>query len=478
MRTPGVRNESWMRDRFYARDRQADGIFLTGVLTTGIYCRPSCPAKKPLPENLRFFRSREDALQNGFRACLRCRPDDHEMTSADAPERFEWILGRLRSELPSIDDLTDLSVSAEVGRTRIAELFRMHLQTTPRRWLRREKLSRAADEIAGSRRTLSTIAAEAGFASDAAFHTAMKREYGVTPASLREASSREIELVLPRGFRADLFLAAIARDSMHPSERADATSFRIATRALEIDGVFRSNHLRLTWQQPQSPRGRWEIARAVAQRLGIAHDPASFEKSAPAFFRSIISSRSGLRPVVMASPFDALVWAIAGQAVSRHVASILRRKLVEKASSRLGTLHAPPDPRRIAQLAAEDLDREGFTRAKARTIVDVSRRVASGELDLRPDRSIAGLRRDLARVRGIGEWTTEYVLLRGFGHSDVVPPGDAGLRGAVMRWKESKERPAPEELEQFFEPFRGRRSFAVEHLWWWNDEEKRNAIPG
>lgn len=470
------KTESWMRERFYARDRLADGSFVTGVLTTGIYCRPSCPARKPLPENLRFFPSQEEARRNGFRPCLRCRPDEPAAIAADGSHAFGPILRKIQSSLASLDDLTDLARAAQIGRTRLAELFRTHLQTTPARWLRRERLVRAAEEITGGNRAIRLIAADAGFVSDNAFQLAMRREFGVSPDSLRGSDLTGIVMELPHGFRPDLFVRAIERDRLHPSERAGGESFLIATASEEIEGTFRGGRLQLRWQQRSAPRHRWEIARAFAHRLGIAADPRSFERHATEPFRRVIGDRTGLRPVVMATPFDALLWAITGQVVSRQVAAMLRRRLVERTSRKIGSLYAPPEPRSLALHEAADLVRDGFTRAKARAIVDVSQRIASQALQLRFDRSIEEVRQELMLIPGIGRWTTEYVLLRGFGYPDVVPSGDAGLRSAIVRWQESKVKAGDDEIEESLEPFRGMRSFAVEHLWWWNDEQKRQAV--
>lgn len=467
--------EQEMATRFYARDRKANGLFYTAVLSTGIYCLPSCVAKKPLRENLRFFRDAPEARRGGFRACLRCRPDEWAKGLDVDTERVRRIIDAVLSDSRSFSNVDAMARVAGVKRSRLAELFRVHLQESPAAWLRTKRIEAAAVAMTRSSRPIFEIALDHDFASSSTFHSAFLRTFGITPMELRRADGA-IDFHLPSHFRTDLFLRSIAADPNHPSERADSDSFRIAARSegetFVLDGRFRDGVLRVT-SGSSKPLPMLGAVRFLSRRLGLLHDPRIFERTAGEDFRRMISVRSGLRTGVLSSPFDALFWAIAGQAITRTFASRLRRSIVELTGEPAGgALYIPPRAGRILQLGESALVATGLTRAKASTILSVAEAVNSGTLDLEGMRSVEEIRERLHRMKGIGTWTVEYVLMRGYGFADVVPLGDAGLRGAVSKWKSDGEPVNDKDVERAVEPFRGQRSLAVEHLWHWNDEQK------
>lgn len=475
--TAAALTEREMTDRFYARDRESNGRFLTAVLSTGIYCLPSCPARKPLRENLRFFQDAAHAVRAGFRACLRCRPDEwKEGLDADV-ERVGRIVDAVERDASSFVRVDSLANLAGVQRSRLGELFRLHLHQTPASWLRARRIEAAARLIATSSRAISDIALDHQFESSSSFHTAFTRLLGVTPAELR-VKSRSIGFRLPAGFRNDLFLESIGADPLHPSERSDGSSFRIVARShgdpFVLNGTFRERELQVSYEGAKRLT-TFEVVRYVARRLRLGSDPADFERAADADFRSIIGAASGLRLAILSSPFDTLVWAVVGQAISRASAAKIRRLLTDLAApERFGDLMAPPTARQIARLDEKRLLGCGLTRTKSRTVLAVSGAVASGSLDLDTPRSVEEIRHRLLPISGIGRWTTEYVLLRGYGFGDVVPLGDAALRAAVSRWKYRGRAVTDDEISSSLDFCSGNRSLAVEHLWQWNDRQSRN----
>ena len=464
-----------MAERFYQRDSEADGLFLTAVLSTGIYCLPSCPAKKPRPENLRFFDDATHARAHGFRACKRCRPDDWQPgIDADA-RRLRRLAVEVERSATSFPGLSALTAHAGLKRSRLAELFREHLQISPAEWLRGKRLESAATQINSSTLSVSAIAADHGFESATAFNAAFARSFGTTPSQLRR-SDRTIEFRLPPAFRVDLFLRALRADPDHPSERVDGEYFQIAAQfpagAIVITGEFRARALVASFTSLRSRPDSVDVMRYLAWRLRLGTDSSAFEKSAGRF-HEIIGSRRGLRTGVLSSPYDALLWAIVGQVISRAAASRLRRGIAELCARRVSErIFAPPTPAQVASLSEAQLVSVGLTRAKARTLLAASAAIATGELRLDSMISVAEIRPRLRRLSGVGKWTTEYVLLRGFGFRDIVPLGDAGLRSAVSRWKHHGRAVTDDDMEEALRPFRGRRSLAVEHLWQWNDQQK------
>jgi len=464
-----------MAERFYSRDREANGLFLTAVLSTGIYCLPSCTAKKPLRENLRFYPDVSGARRGGFRACLRCRPDEWRPGASADVERIHRIVSAVARDPASFTGVDALARIAGVKRSRLSEMFRVHLQESPASWLRRERIFAAADKIARSSRPIFDIALDYGFASSSTFHSAFLQTFAITPMQLRHTAA-EIIFHLPRGFRTDLFLRSIASDPNHPSERVADDSFRIAARdrkgSFVIDGRFRGDELLATFDASAVVE-RLKVVKYLSRRLRLPDNPRTFERGAGMEFSRMIGIRTGMRTAVLSSPFDALLWAIVGQAISRSVASKLRRSIAELVGDELGTdFFAPPSPQSMLRLEEKQLVGIGLTGAKARTLLSVAAAIDSGELSLEVMRSAEEIRERLVRFVGIGKWTIEYVLLRGYGFADVVPLGDAALRAAVSRWKHHGELVNDADIASALERFRGHRSLAVEHLWHWNDEEK------
>ncbi|HEY0615872.1 MAG TPA: Ada metal-binding domain-containing protein [Candidatus Elarobacter sp.] len=172
-------------DRIIARDRQYDGEFFTAVVTTGIYCVPSCAGRKPYRQNVQFFTTQDDAKAAGFRPCLRCRPDrlgvdDPELLVRAAREAF----ARAPAEIRTVADL-----ARATGRTPSALTRALHARDgiSVSAWLRRERARWCSDRLrATSNRTID-VAFEAGYGSEASFYREFKRHYAVAPSFHRSA---------------------------------------------------------------------------------------------------------------------------------------------------------------------------------------------------------------------------------------------------------------------------------------------------
>src|SRR5688500_16097818 len=140
-----------MLERFYARDRASNGRFITGVLTTGIYCLPSCTARKPLPENVRFFATRDEARSAGLRACRRCRPDDFYQQYDPDVHLLETLAADVRRTPAAFADAAAMVASSGIGTTKLNALFRQHFHTTPAAFLARERVAAARAALAEGR---------------------------------------------------------------------------------------------------------------------------------------------------------------------------------------------------------------------------------------------------------------------------------------------------------------------------------------
>jgi methylphosphotriester-DNA--protein-cysteine methyltransferase len=163
-----------MMRAFYARDRRADGQFFTGVVTTGIYCLASCPARKPLPGNVRFFATRDAARAAGFRACLRCRPDDDE-------RRLVRAASEAAREDPALARPHVLARAVGATPARLRRAFERETGERFAAYLRRRRLLAAAQAL-GRGASAKEAARVAGYASTSGFYAAFRRLKGASPA--------------------------------------------------------------------------------------------------------------------------------------------------------------------------------------------------------------------------------------------------------------------------------------------------------
>jgi AraC family transcriptional regulator, regulatory protein of adaptative response / DNA-3-methyladenine glycosylase II len=465
-------NQETMLARFYARDRASDGRFLTGVTTTGIYCLPSCAARKPRPENVRFFRDEGEARSAGLRPCRRCRPDHFYRRFDPELELAEAIAAEVRRSAGRLRDTAALAAASGVGATRLTEIFRRHHHTTPGAFLLRERI-RGATALLAAGSGVAEAGFAAGFDSLSTFHHNFRRRTGISPGAYRAlGGSAEFRLDLPGDFRGELLLAYLGRDPVSPVERVSGATL---ARALLFDGGAGVLRIRLegraalcSVEVPGGPSPeRMRTAHAAAVRLlALDDEPRAFERHVrrrPGL-APLVVGRQGLRIPRTADPWECLAWAIVGQQVNLAFALALRRTVVELAGEPVGGMRAHPSAAAVAALDYTDLTRRRFSRSKAEYLIDTARLVAGG-LDLDGGAAATVLERRLLAVRGLGPWTVGYFLMRGIGFSDCVPVGDAALAKALGRFLSLPERPGPTSLEAVMEPFRPFRSLATFHLW-------------
>jgi 3-methyladenine DNA glycosylase/8-oxoguanine DNA glycosylase len=207
----------------------------------------------------------------------------------------------------------------------------------------------------------------------------------------------------------------------------------------------------------------------AARMLGLGADPAGFERFAlTSSLRPLAALRPGLRIPLTADVWESLVWAILGQQVNLAFAYTLRRRLTERCGAPAAQgLLAHPTPAAVAALDPEELKPLQFSRSKAEYVTALARKVADGTLPLEtlPEGSATGAALRLSAERGIGPWTTHYVLMRGCGFGDCVPLGDAGLTLALQRQFGLDHRPTAPETAALMAAFAPHRSLATFHLW-------------
>ncbi|WP_264776738.1 DNA-3-methyladenine glycosylase 2 family protein [Deinococcus aetherius] len=466
-----------MLARMLASDPAYDGRFITGVVSTGIYCLPSCKARKPRPENVVFHATPDEARAAGLRPCLRCRPDDFYLGYHADEVLVEGLASALTLDPGSYRDLGALAAMAGVSLSKLHDLFRKHYHTTPADFLARSRIRAAKRALLTTERPITEIAFEVGFESLSTFGSNFRKYSAMTPQAFRRWRTGPVfELALPGDYPREVILRALARDPPGPTARVEGHVYTTALRLGEARVVVQVSLNGRTARCAVSAGAGLEVGQRLELHgrllglLGLHADPLRFEAQVgrEADLRPLIEDRRGLRFPLLTDPFDALVWAILGQQVSFARACTLRFRLVERWGQPVaGGLYALPSPEALARLGAADLLPLGLTRARAETLIGAALAVADGRLPLAAleAQSVTRIERLLLAVRGIGPWTAHYVLMHGYGFPDCVPLGDSGLGESLKRFFALGTRPTHPEMARLMRRFAPYRSLATLRLW-------------
>ncbi len=477
-----------MLARFLASDAAYKGRFLTGVRTTGIYCLPSCAARKPKPENVAFFDTENAAREAGLRPCKRRRPDHFYKSFDPDADRLDNLVNELRATPQNFPDVSALATRAEVGATKLHALFRRAYHQTPGGFLARARIARA-QELLTSGESVTDTALAVGYESLSAFHDAFRAVTCMTPGEWRRVGKTTgdcppgFALALPPNFRADLALVAFARD---PHSVCDRVTGREIAKAMTLNhenesiaavlrldlGDHRRAVCRIETAHALPPQAVRDAHTVALRLLGLHDDPAAFEARCDRdpILRPSVENRRGLRISLSATLFEALSWAIIGQQISLPFAYMLRRRLAELCGAPVpgSDLIASPTADAVARLDYADLTTLQFSRRKAEYLIDAARLVASGDLPLNELMRAATAPQIEARLlamRGFGPWSANYVMMRGFGFADCAPLGDTGLTAGLQRFWALHYRPDATQTIALMEPFAPHRSLATAHLW-------------
>ncbi len=468
-----------MLERMYASDKTYNGRFLTGVLSTGIYCLPSCNARKPKAENVRFFPSEAEAQTAGLRACRRCRPDAFYQNHDPDLERLLALVERIRREPNAFADVSDMARESEIGVTKLTALFRQHYHATPANFLNQARIAQACRLLADPQETAKSaldIAFEVGYESLSAFNENFRKQMSLCPSEYRKlGKSPAFSLALPPSYRAEYVLRNFWRDSKSAMESAEGSRI---TKVVRLQGGIALLHIEIEAERAVCSveaatalgADALRAAHAVALRLlGLTSDPLAFERKLEAEpeLSPLIGDRAGLRIPLTGDVFEALVWSIIGQQINLPFAFTLRRALAEKCGTRYSDRYiAHPTPEQVANLEPSDLTVHQFSQRKAEYLIDTARLIVSGELlnDF-ATAPATQVEKRLLSVRGLGPWSVNYILMRGYGYADCVPLGDSGLRTALHRFFALESSPDLAQTATLMEPFAPYRSLATYHLW-------------
>jgi AraC family transcriptional regulator of adaptative response / DNA-3-methyladenine glycosylase II len=461
-----------------ARDTRFDGVFFVGVRTTGIYCRPVCTARTPGRARCRFFASAALAEQAGFRPCLRCRP---ELAPGHAPVDSARTMARAaaaRIEAGALDaggSLEDLAASLGLSSRQLRRAVRKELGVSPVELAQTNRLLLAKRLIAETQLPMVQVAFAAGFESVRRFNALFRSHYRLTPSALRRSSSNGIasdSLRLVLAYRPPLdwgamlrFLAARAIPGVEcVSDGAYQRTVGIGERRgwLKVSAVAGRNLLAVDLATSLAPalpsilvrlRNLFDLdARPDVIAGHLALDP---------LLAPLVRQHPGLRVPGAFDPFELGLRAILGQQVSVRGASTLAGRFAQRfgeaIETPLGCLNRlTPAAEVLAAARTSTLAGLGLPTARAESVRNLARAVASRQIDLEPGVDPAGVIAQLEELPGIGPWTAQYIAMRALRWPDAFPSGDLGLVKAT-RMKAGLERAA--------EKWRPWRAYAAMHWW-------------
>ena len=443
------------------RDAAWNGRFFTGVLTTGIYCLPSCAARTPKIDNVRFFRTVEDAESYGLRPCKRCRP---QMLGAFEEEgRLQRLMGRLRSQPTEIRGVPELAEAMECGVTKLNAISHLTYHAAPAHLMAMFRIEwsmqrlRLGDE-AGS------VGIASGYESLSGFYEQFRRFTGMAPGEYRELGRAPgFRMSWPDGFDLSAWRGYIGRDPDSVCERVTANGALIAAHVRDRPTLIRIGFDTdgVTVDANADP---FDVHAIVVRMLGYAQD---LDNSA-AKLACLLPHGTSVRIPQTVSVWDALVWGVLGQQVNVPFASRLRSRLAALAGSNVGAgMSTIPSPASMANLTHLDLAPIQFSERKSDYLIGLAREIASGQWNPErlPKEPASLAERELLGRRGVGPWAANYVLMRGCGFLDAVPLGDTGLATALQRCFGLPGRPDGSQTAALMKQFAPYRSLATYHLW-------------
>ena len=455
-----------------SRDARFDGKFFIAVTSTRIYCRPICPARSPKDENVRYYATAAAAQADGFRPCLRCRPEASPATPAwsgtsSVVSRGLRLISEGALDRGGVEELADrLGVTAR----HLRRLFVQHLGATPLEVALTRRVHFAKKLIDETRLPISQIAFAAGFGSLRRLNGEIRKTFSRTPTELRKLSRRRLDGFDGYRFRLSYrppydwpqvigFLAARATPGVETvaANRYQRTiAIGETTGTIAIAPAAEGSALMLD-VRISDPRALLTIVERVRRMFDLGADPLLIAQqlSGDALLRRAAAAHAGIRTPGAWDAFEVTVRAVLGQQISVKAATTIAGRIAGRwgtpidGSDTLTRLFPTAD-----QLADAALEEAGITSSRARTLRALARAVRDGDVVFNGVSTLESL----CAIPGIGEWTAQYVAMRALNEPDAFPSGDLVLRRMAGDC-------SARELERRSEAWRPWRAYAVMLLW-------------
>jgi AraC family transcriptional regulator of adaptative response / DNA-3-methyladenine glycosylase II len=466
------------------RDARFDGRLFVGVKTTGIYCRPICPARTPKFENTSFYPSAAAAQEAGFRPCLRCRPET-------SPDLAFWrgttnTVSRALAliEAGGLDeaDVEGFANRLGVGGRQLRRLFRQHVGASPIAVAQTRRILLAKQLIHETSLPMAEVALASGFNSVRRFNETFLEMFGRSPAKLRrirdktkrEAGALSVRLPYRPPYDWDAMLSFLAARAVPGVEIVSENTYRRSIAIGDDCGVISvapaaKNRVNVSVRSPNMAALPQIIAR-VRRVFDLAADPDTIgaHLALDPVLAPLVAARPGLRVPGAWDGFELAVRAIFGQQITVPAATKLLGKLVEAHGAPLpatikdgeGLSYLFPSPARVAKV---DVAALGMPNARAIAAKSLAQAMAADPAIFSRGASLEEAIAKLRSLPGIGEWTAQYIAMRELREPDAFPAADIGLLRAMASADGS--RPSPSELLLRAERWRPWRAYAALHLW-------------
>lgn len=468
-----------------SRDARFDGKFYIAVRTTGVYCRPICPAPTAHYKNCTFYMTAARAEMAGYRPCLRCFPEQapgyvpRELASEIVVKAVDLIQ---RAPLES-GDMEAVAQDLGISSRHLRRLFEKHLGISPMQLVKTRRVQMAKKLITETSLSMTKIAFIAGFPTIAQFNSEIKKTYFEPPTSLRQryrhgpkhSASDKNRLHIRLAYRPPYDWAQagdyLAGRMVAGVEHYEQGYYRRLLTFDEASGVIEVCHEgRGNWLTLHVPTTLWPHLQHIISKcrtlfdLDADTDRIEAHLANHPLLKAIASERPGARVLGAWDQFELAIRAIIGQQITVAGATTLTNRLVEhtsadKAVTAEGKRWLPfPSPEEVIKAPLEKL---GFIQNRAATLRAYSERYKQGDLTFPRATTLEGKLSCLSSIKGIGPWTAGYIAMRGMGEPDAYPYGDLGLVKACGLTGSS----AAKELHAALEAIRPWRGYAAMHLW-------------
>jgi AraC family transcriptional regulator of adaptative response / DNA-3-methyladenine glycosylase II len=462
-----------------AHDPRFDGLFYVGVATTGIYCRPVCPARTPRRDRCRFFGNPASAEKAGFRPCRRCRPELAPGSArVDAVSRIAAAAAR-RIEDGALDDgdLESLARELGVSSRQVRRAMEQELGVSPVEYAQTQRLLMAKRLLSDSTLPVTEVAFAAGFASVRRFNALFRERYRMSPTELRRTNGGaqpDGVLRFELAYRPPIAWAALVGylggRGYAVAEAVDGNRYLRTVRLGEHRGWLTvaptagKNAVRVELA-PSLARVVGPVLARVRRLLDLDAQPdrVAAHFSGDPVLSPLVERHPGLRIPGCFDGFELALRAVLGQQISVAGATRLAGKFAEgfgepAPDAPVPLLRFAPTAERIAAAPIEEIAALGVPRSRAACIRGLAEAIAAGKLRLEPGTNPETVMAQMVELPGIGEWTAQYVALRALRWPDAFPHTDLGLRQAL-------EMAPPREPLERAEAWRPWRGYAAVYLW-------------
>ncbi len=523
---PSTNNDDAYYQAMLGRDARFDGVFFTGVTSTGIYCRPVCKVRVPKRENCRFFGHAAQAEGAGFRPCMRCRPElaPHALmwSIQDASHTLALQATRLLDEAPldAAPSVATLAAKMGVSDRHVRRIFEAHIGVSPLQYLQTRRLLTAKQLLSDTQMGIGEVALASGWGSLRRFNAAFVAHYRMPPSALRKDTqleslvvgvskdSQNTEQLQPKrhvnkrlllrsttpsdavlsqtssstllGYRPPYDIAAMLGfaqtrqlDTMEFIVKNDHNTMTLRSFSIKIGANTHQGWVHSTFE-PTRCALRLEVSASLRPALPaiIRRTRAAFDLDAnPAAIDAVLGAhfpgQAGLRVPGALDGFEVAIRAIVGQQVTVAAGRRFVQRMVERFGRPIETPFPEisrlfPTPEALANALPEQLGELGIVRQRQGAIMALSRAVATGEIDLNATSNALATVEQLKALPGIGDWTAQYISMRALRWPDAFPAGDVALHNALKVRGEKQPARAAEAASQAWRPW---RSYAVLRAW-------------